>query len=256
MARDDSRFQGAAVTVEARPWLSVAAPCYNEADGIETVVTEWDAVLATTDKATEIVLCNDGSTDGTGELLEGLRLRFARLRVVHNERGGYGRALASAIGATRGEYVCTIDSDGQFDLADAFKLLDELERGGYDGVSGWRMGKKDSAARVLADRGMNVLIRLLFGSRLRDTNCALKIVKGDVLRGLPIEARGYPAPTEICIRLAARGHRLGECGVTHHARATGMSKLHPWQTAWSFFRFLLYLRHKLKLHRAGIILAP
>jgi dolichol-phosphate mannosyltransferase len=244
------------VSAEARPWLSVAAPCYNEADGIETVIAEWDSVLASTDKATEIVLCNDGSTDGTAELLERLRPRFARLRVVHNARGGYGRALSSAIGSTRGDYVCTIDSDGQFDLADAFKLLGELERGGYDGVTGWRMGKKDSAARVLADRGMNVLVRFLFGTRLRDTNCALKIVKGDVLRALGIEACGYPTPTEICIRLAARGYRLGECGVTHHPRAAGTSKLHPWRTAWSFLRFLLYLRHKLKLHRAGIILAP
>jgi dolichol-phosphate mannosyltransferase len=240
-----------------KPRLSVAAPCYNEADAIERVVTEWDAVLATTSAVTEIVLCNDGSTDGTAEVLERLQTRFSRLRVVHNTvNGGYGRALSSAIAATDGEYVCTIDSDGQFDLADAFRLLDELDRGGYDAVTGWRMGKKDSAFRVLADRGMNGLVRLLFGIRLRDTNCAIKVVKGDALRALRIESRGYPTPTEICIRLAARGLRVGECGVTHRAREAGASKLHPWRTAWGFFRYLLYLRFKLKLHRAGIILEP
>jgi hypothetical protein len=115
------------------------------------------------------------------------------------------------------------------------------------------MGKKDSALRVAADRGMNLLVRLLFGTRLRDTNCAIKVVKGDVLRDLRIEARGYPTPTEICLRLEARGLRLGELGVTHRERAAGMSKLHPVRTAWSFFRFLLYLRTKLKLAQAGII---
>jgi dolichol-phosphate mannosyltransferase len=235
----------------------VAAPCYNEAEGIEAVVDAWEAILAARPEPTEIVLCNDGSTDDTQEVLERLCARVPRLRVVHNAvNGGYGRALSSAIAATRGEYVVTIDSDGQFDLADAFGLLEELERGGYDGVTGRRMGKKDSAVRVLGDRGMNLLVRTLFGTRLRDTNCAIKVVKGDLLRGLRLEARGYPTPTEICLRLAARGYRLGERGVTHRERAAGASKLHPWRTAWSFLRFLFYLRLKLKLCRARIIIEP
>jgi dolichol-phosphate mannosyltransferase len=242
---------------EPKPRLSVAAPCYNEAEGIEAVVAEWDALLAQRPEPTEIVLCNDGSIDGTAEVLDRLRLRVPRLRVVHNAtNGGYGRALSSAIAATRGEYVATIDSDGQFDLADAFDLLGELERGGYDGVTGWRRGKKDSVLRVVADRCMNLLVRALFGTPLRDTNCALKVVKGDVLRDLRIEARGYPTPTEICLRLAARGYRLGERGVTHRERAAGASKLHPWRTAWGFLRFLVYLRCKLKLYRTRIILEP
>jgi dolichol-phosphate mannosyltransferase len=240
---------------EPIPRLSVAAPCYNEAEGIEAVVAEWEGVLDRMAEPSEIVLCNDGSTDGTGAVLDRLRARYPRLRVVdHARNGGYGRALSAAIAATRGAYVVTMDSDGQFDLADAFMLLAELERGGYDGVTGWRRGKKDSLGRVLADRGMNLLVRGLFGTRLRDTNCAIKVVKGDLLRGLRIEARGYPTPTEICLRLEARGARLGEAGVTHRERLAGFSKLHPWRTAGSFLRFLFYLRTKLKLHRAGIIL--
>jgi glycosyltransferase involved in cell wall biosynthesis len=242
---------------DPRPWLSVAAPCYNEAEGIAGVVVEWDAVLAAVPQASEIVLCNDGSTDGTADVLAGLTARYPRLRVVSNPtNGGYGRALSSAIAATRGTYVATIDSDGQFELADALDLVRELERGGYDGVTGFRMGKKDSALRVFADRCMNLMVRGMFGVGLRDTNCALKVVRGDVLRGLPIEARGYPTPTEICIRLVARGYRLGERGVRHRERTAGASKLHPARTAWSFLRFLVYLRRKLKLHRAGIIVAP
>lgn len=239
------------------PKLSVAAPCFNEAEGIEAVVAEWDAVLSGASEPSEIVLCNDGSTDDTGAVLDRLQARFPRLRVVHNaQNGGYGRALSCAIAATHGEYVVTIDSDGQFDLADAFRLLQMLEGERFDGVTGWRMGKKDSAVRVLADRGMNLIVRVLFGTRLRDTNCAIKVVKGDMLRAMRIEARGYPTPTEICMRLEARGARLGELGVTHRERVAGFSKLHPWRTAWGFLRFLLYLRTKLKLHRAGIIVEP
>ncbi|MFN8643471.1 MAG: glycosyltransferase family 2 protein [Candidatus Binatia bacterium] len=239
---------------DALPTLSVAAPCFNEAEGIAAVVAEWEAVLGAWPHASEIVLCNDGSTDGTAAVLDELGTRVPRLRVVHNAaNGGYGRALSCAIAATRGAYVATIDSDGQFDLADALRLLAALERDGADAMTGWRMGKKDSPLRVAADRGMNLLVRVLFGTRLRDTNCAIKVVKGDLLRGLPIQARGYPTPTEICLRLEARGARLGELGVTHRERAAGMSKLHPWRTAWAFLRFLLYLRTTLKLARAGII---
>lgn len=240
-----------------RPRISVAAPCFNEAEGIEEVVRQWEAVLAGRPEVSEIVVCDDGSTDGTGRVLERLRASLPRLRVVHHPtNGGYGRALASAIAATRGEYVVTIDSDGQFDLADAFVLLAELERGGYDGVTGWRRGKRDTRVRVAADRCMRLLVRTLFGTVLRDPNCALKVVRGEVLRALRIEARGYPTPTEICLRLIARGHRLGEYAVAHRERAAGASKLHPWRTAWAFLRFLLYLRCKLKLYRARIILEP
>jgi dolichol-phosphate mannosyltransferase len=237
--------------------ISVAAPCFNEAESIEAVVAEWDAVLSLVPRGSEIVLCNDGSSDGTGAILEKLCARYPRLRVVSFEQnGGYGRALSAAIDATRGEYVVTIDSDGQFDLRDAMGLLGELEDGDYDCVTGFRRAKQDSLFRVLADRGLNRLVRLMFGIRLRDTNCALKVAKGDVLRGLRIEARGYPTPTEILLRLHAKGCRLGEAGVAHRERAGGASKLHPWRTAWAMFRFLCYLRRKLKLFRARIIVEP
>ena len=110
--------------------------------------------------------------------------------------------------------------------------------------------------RVVADRCLNLLVRTMFGVHLRDTNCALKVIDGEVLRGLRIEARGYPTPTEICVRLTARGYRLHEHGVNHRERPAGASKLHPFRTAWSFLRFLVYLRHKLRLHRAGILVEP
>jgi hypothetical protein len=77
-----------------------------------------------------------------------------------------------------------------------------------------------------------------------------------LLRGLRIEARGFPTPTEILIRMQAKGYRIGEAGVSHRERAGGASKLHPWRTAWAMFRFLLYLRTKLNLFRSRIIVEP
>ncbi len=241
----------------SRPKLSVAAPCFNEEESIASVVEEWDRVLAGFSEPSEIVVCNDGSTDGTARVLEDLGRRIPRLRVVSFEQnGGYGRALSAAIGASRGEWIATIDSDGQFDLADALVLGRALEEEGVDCITGYRTRKNDSLFRVAADRGLNLLVRVLFGVALRDTNCALKVARGDVLRGLLIEARGYPTPTEICVRLQARGYRVAERPVVHRERAGGASKLHPFRTAWSMLRFLLYLRVRLKLARDRIIVAP
>lgn len=244
-------------TGDVPPRLSIAAPCYDEVEAIEAVLAEWTAALDALPFGSEIVLCDDGSTDGTGALLARLQRTNPRLRVVTFARnGGYGRALSAAIDATRGAYVATIDSDGQFDVADAAALLAVLERDGLDCVTGWRRGKQDTLVRVLADRGLNLLVRLMFGLHVRDSNCALKVARGDVLRGLRIEARGYPTPTEILVRLRALGHSLGEAPVAHRERAAGASKLHPFRTAWTMFRFLLYLRRRLKLHRARIIVEP
>ena len=239
------------------PRLSVAAPCFNEAESIASVVAEWNGVLESLGLESEISLCNDGSTDATAEILEELQKKYPRLRVVSFEKnGGYGRALSAAIRATRGERVVTMDSDGQFDLADVKPLLAALEQHGYDCVTGFRRKKQDSFFRVIADRGLNLLVRGLFGVRLRDTNCAMKLAKGELLRSLRIEARGYPTPTEMLIRLHAQGCRIGEVGVDHRERFGGASKLHPWRTAWSMLRFLLYLRLKLALFHARILVEP
>jgi dolichol-phosphate mannosyltransferase len=239
------------------PYLSIAAPCFNEAESIASVVAEWSAVLDTFDRPSEIVLCNDGSTDETARVLGDLETRHPRLRVVSNARnGGYGRALSSAIDATRGAWVATIDSDGQFDLADGLRLLEKAEREGVDCVTGFRENKADTAVRVAADRALNLTVRTLFSIDLRDTNCALKVVRGELLRGLRIEARGYPTPTEICLRLRARGARLSEAPVSHRERAGGLSKLNPVRTGYDFLRFLIYLKGKLTLHRARILLEP
>lgn len=242
---------------EPAPKLSVAAPCYNEADAIGPVLAEWDGQLSALPYTSEIVLCNDGSTDDTSAILAQLQQKYPRLRVVDfAQNGGYGRALCAAIDATRGEYVATIDSDGQFDLGDAPRLLEHCEQGGLDCVTGFRVAKQDSLFRVVADRGLNKLVKLMFGTRLTDTNCALKVARGDVLRGLGVEARGFPTPTEICLRLEARGCKVDELGVAHREREAGASKLHPFRTAWGMFRFLLYLRKRLKLARAGILSRP
>jgi dolichol-phosphate mannosyltransferase len=234
--------------------LSVVAPVYNEAEGIEEVVRYWNGVLSGINLSSEIVLANDGSTDRTLDILQQLELSIPILRVVsYSPNRGYGYALKTAIRASKGEWVITLDSDGQFDLADFTKLYALCSRNDLEFVTGFRMKKKDNVFRIMADRGLNLFVRILFGTSLRDTNCAMKLVKGDIVRSLNIEAKGYPTPTEITLKLVTLGAKTGEEGVTHSERLRGQSKLHFLRTSISFFRFLFYLKRKIRLYKAGII---
>jgi glycosyltransferase involved in cell wall biosynthesis len=234
--------------------LSVVAPVYNESEGIEQVVRYWNQVLERPDLSSEIVLANDGSTDQTLEILERLKTEIPRLRVVsYSPNRGYGYALKTAIAASRGEIVVSLDSDGQFDLADFPKLLGLYRSKGLDFVTGYRDRKKDSLLRVFADRSLNLIVRTLFRLDLRDTNCALKLMKGDMIRSLNLEATGYPTPTEITVKLVKLGARSGETAVVHRERVAGQSKLKFMKTSISMFRFLLYLRKRVKLYESRII---
>ena len=242
---------------ERRVRLSIAAPCFNEAEGIAEVVKEWEGVLDGLPYESEIVICNDGSTDATGEILRSLEESGSRLRILELQtNSGYGRALSEAVNATRGDYVATIDSDGQFDLSDVTRLLAVAEEGDCDLVTGYREKKKDSLTRVLANRALNLLVRSMFGVRLEDSNCALKLARGEALRGLPIEASGWAAPTEICLRMHARGQRIREVPVHHRDRTLGTSKMRTAAVGWRFFRYLVYMRLKLHLYRSGILSGP
>ena len=234
-------------------FLSITAPSYNERENIEGMITYWEEIFTRDGIRGEIVIGEDGSTDGTKEILKDLQTRFDNLVVVdHAVNRGYGYALSSAIAHSRGDYVLTIDSDGQFDAGEYALLLAEMRKG-YDVVTGYRRRKQDRLFRVIADRVLNLIIRVLFRWPLRDTNCALKLFKGNVARSLTIEARGYPTPTELLIRAQTLGYRIGETGITHYERAGGASKLKAFRTSWHMLLFLAYLKYKQLLFKAQVI---
>lgn len=235
------------------PVLSLCAPAFNEEAGIAQVIGGWMQTIEKLGIDAEVVVTNDGSTDRTLAILRELQKQHARLVVVdQNPNGGYGRAVAAAIAQARGQQALTLDSDGQFDPAEYPRLLQKLNEG-YDVVTGYRLRKQDKPLRVLADRALNLLVRILFGLPLRDTNCALKLFRGDIVRALSIEARGFPTPTELLIKARARGYRIAEVGITHYPRLAGESKLKVVRTGWHFFVFLIYLRLKVWLFQARVI---
>lgn len=237
-------------------FLSVAAPVFNEEENIEQVIKYWNEILNSAGFNSEIVVTNDGSKDKTGDILTALSNEIPRLKIITNEvNGGYGRALLSSIRNSSGKWVITIDSDGQFDLKEYKTLLDKALSEKLDGVTGFRKKKQDTIFRVFADRALNRIVRFMFNLRYKDTNCAMKLIKGELIRGLNIEAKGYPTPTEILIKLSVMGAKLDEVGINHFEREGGLSKLNPIATGISFMKFLFYLKIKINLFNNNILRA-
>ncbi len=233
--------------------LSVVMPAYNEVENIELTVRKCFDVVQSLGLDAEVVVCNDGSKDQTGSILEKLQGEFSGLKVVtHNPNQGYGAAMTAAIAASTGDIVASIDSDGQFDIADLKRLLPEFTDR-LDMLTGYRIAKKDTFIRVFGDRVMNRLIRLMFGVTYRDTNCAFKLYRGSFIRSLHLEARGFQLPTEITLKAHALNHSIAEAPVSHSEREGGASSLAPFKTALQMLRFLCYLRRKIVLYKKGVL---
>lgn len=238
--------------------LSVAAPAYDEAAGIRAAVTGWADFLRGHPGIDEweIVVCDDGSRDGTGAILRDLAAGIPELRVVGwAENRGAGAAIAEAVRRTSLDWVLLIDSDGQFPIANLDALLAARARGGR-AFSGARAHKADSAAYRFGSWASGLVCNLLHGSRIRDFNSVLKLVEGPLFRSLPLESEGMNCSTEITARVLELGVPWVEVPVTHVPRPAGAR-------SWRFVRgashrllFVLYLGARQFLLRRRVLRRP
>ncbi len=238
--------------------LSVAAPAYNEAAGIEAVIENWQGFLSTQRglASYEIVICDDGSTDRTGDILDRLTLSCPQLRVLHFERNqGAAAALNAAIAATSGDWVLLLDSDGQFAIENLPAMIEAVRGSGAKAAIGVRQ-KKDSAFAQFGSWSSGLVCNLLHGSRMRDFNSAFKLVWGPSLRGLGLEAKGMNYSTEVTSRLLERGIVPVEVAIEHRPRASGASHMRLLRGALHRFLFVCYIALRQLLLRLGILARP
>ena len=201
-------------------YISVSMPAYNEVGNIRRVIGEVVDHLEELDRPFEIVLVNDGSVDGTGELADSMAGSLDCLRVVHHpENRGYGAALRSGFDASRGELVCLFPSDGQFDIKELDRLLERI--GEADIVAGYRMDRQDPPHRKLNEFLYNFLIRILFGLRVRDVDCGFKLYQSRVLKAIDLRSEGALIDAELFARAKKKGFTILQVGVHHYPRVAG-----------------------------------
>lgn len=168
--------------------LSVVIPVYNEAGNVEALVEDLLRALEPLGRDYEIVMVDDGSSDGTQDVLRRLRERVERLRVILFRRNfGQTAALSAGIEHARGKILVTMDGDGENDPADIPRLLAELERG-VDMVCGWRVDRWKGAflSRRLPSEAANRIIAFSTNVHLHDFGCTLKAFRHDLAAGLKL----------------------------------------------------------------------
>jgi glycosyltransferase involved in cell wall biosynthesis len=201
--------------------LSIVLPAFDEEANIDRVVRGVVAFFEPRGLDYEIIVVDDGSRDRTGEILDRLAAELPRLRPRHHPQNrGYGAALRTGFEAACKAYVFYMDGDGQFDINDLDRLL---PLAGADCiVSGFRIRRRDPVLRALNARLFGWLVRLLLDVRVRDLNCAFKLIPRATLAGMTLESTGALINAELYARAAHRGVRIREVGVNHYPREAGV----------------------------------
>ena len=208
--------------------LSVFFPCYNDAHTIGDLVRRTAATLTTAGIAHEIIVVNDGSSDGSLEVLRDTARDIAVLRIVdHGENRGYGGALRSGFASARGEWVFYTDGDGQYDPTEIEQLI-AFASEDVDVVQGFKLGRNDSKLRALVGRAYHHVVRLLFRLPVRDTDCDFRLIRAAALERVTLRHSSGVICVEMLRKLDQAGARFTEVGVHHYARPFGRSQ---------FFRF-------------------
>ena len=201
--------------------LSLVIPVYNEVENLRPLLAEITAALADQHLDYEVIFVDDGSSDGSFELLKTLHEENGRVVVVHFRRNhGQTAAFAAGFDYAQGRLILTLDADRQNDPADIPKLLAKIEEG-YDVVNGWRENRQDDLVRRFPSRVANWLIARTSGVHLKDRGCSLRAFRSEVVRDLHLYGELHRFIPEL-VNFA--GFTMSEVPVNHRARVAGQSK--------------------------------
>ncbi len=206
----------------ARHGLSLVLPAYNEVENLRSVTEGFLRALDRYCDRYEVLLVDDGSTDGTAELADQLAEAHDAVRALHHRPNrGYGAALRTGFQAAAMPLVGYSDSDGQFDPQEIGLLLDRI--GEADIVTGYRADRQDPWMRKVFSKGFKKFIGVLFGVRVRDCDCALKVYRRRIFDEVTIDSDQFFVDAEIFAKANVLGYRVVEVPVTHRVRAGGES---------------------------------
>jgi glycosyltransferase involved in cell wall biosynthesis len=202
--------------------LSVTIPICNEAGNLAQLYDRVRGAMEKIGKPWELILVNDGSTDGSDELLDEIASRDERVKVVHFRRNfGQTAAMMAGFDFARGDIIIPMDGDLQNDPADIPLLLAKIDEG-FDVVSGWRKDRQDNAIKRNAPSIMaNRLISFVSGVRLHDFGCSLKAYRREVIEGVRLYGEMHRF---LPIYAKWHGAEITEVVVQHYARTSGDSK--------------------------------
>ena len=206
------------------PALSVVVPVFNEEPNVPALVQRLDTALRECGRTYEVILVDDGSSDGTWAALRAAAETYPHLRLIRFRRNfGQTAAMSAGFDAARGEIVVTLDADLQNPPEEIPHLLAKMDEG-YDVVSGWRKERQDEASRTFVSRQANHILRILTDiseAEVHDFGCSLKAYRADVIKQVHLYGEMHRFIPALCKRVGAR---IADVPVKHAARTAGASK--------------------------------
>ena len=204
--------------------ISLVIPVYNEEDNIRKAVQDGLLMLPQLAKDFEIIVVESGSTDNTGVVVDRLAEEDRRVRVIHQRaKLGLGSALIDGFGAARYESIFYIDGDNPFRMSEfirGFPLLQEA-----DIVCGYRTNRQDTFIRALYSKGFNLLMRILFGIKVRDTQIGFKLLRKSIFERVKLTTNSMFIDAELLFKAQKAGYRIVELGVEYLGKPSEKSSV-------------------------------
>lgn len=203
------------------PNISIVVPVLNESGSLPHLYEELTESLGNVGRSYEIIIVDDGSTDGSVDIVRDIVAKDSRVILVElRRRFGKATALQAGFKTCKGDIVFTLDADLQDDPKEIPRFIEMIEDD-YDLVSGWKEDRKDPLAKTIPSKFFNFVTSWMSGLKLQDFNCGFKAYRREVIEDLNVYGELY---RYIPVIVHAKGFRVGEIAVSHRARQFGDSK--------------------------------
>jgi len=236
------------------PDLSIIIPLLNEAGNLDLLHQKLTEALQPLNRPYEIIFINDGSVDGSAEILEALFQRDAAVQVIHfRQNFGKTAGLIAGFRHSRGQILITLDADLQDDPDEIPAMLNKLNEG-YDMVAAWRYHRQDPIDKTWPSRVFNWGVSTFSGVHLHDFNCGFKVYRRAITERIPLYSDFHRF---VPVLAAGQGFKVTELPVQHHPRHSGVSKYGAGRTIRGLMDFITvlfllnYLRHPLRFFGLG-----
>jgi len=234
-----------------KPSITAFCPCYNDGGTIASMIILMDETCRKLTDDYEIIVVDDGSSDQSRKVLEELKVKYEKLRVIlHEKNKGYGGALRSGFAAAKKELIFYTDGDFQYDVTELKNLLPAM-KDGVDIVNGYKIARSDPLHRKIIGRMYHFLMKLLFGFKIRDVDCDFRLIRRSVFDKVTLTYDSGIICVELIKKIQDAGFKFAEVPVSHYFRAYGKSQFFNFKRILKVGTNILQLWWQLVIKKEG-----